>query len=610
MITPAPQDRATMGQFLRNKPQKYVLNFNTFVHGFYSPRYAFAPTATIVQQKKYPDVSFYQGVINWDMMRGMTDAVIIRAGQRNYVDTQFVRNWAESKARGMLRGVYWFYDGRMSPTAQADYLVSLIRYDLPEMEIIFDWETNYGGMYEGLPNVVAMMKRVEALLPGKQVAMYTGYYWFIQNSNPITHAAEYTYLKTKGLHLAWYTNDASLVKVPQPWSSIYLWQFGTPTEGAQYGCITPTIDMNYFNGTLSEFAARYGVTVTPPIGYGYTKTRINNSDVHIVKLQNFARAHVTKNSALTTVSSAAKSKAAKYAINGDGWANNRPLSLASSNGDLYNPVQFDGRPFINITSDGTIKASTINDNTSYNLVSGTRWSVKAGVNVFANDTDPEHVTELHPRSAIGYTADNKIILCVVDGRSATNRGVTLKELSTIMIEAGAWYAVEMDGGGSSALFVTDRIVNVPSDGAERAVINHLLLFEGAPMRYTATAIANNTKTRPNHNTLTDFNPSRYHPAGAIFSGDVLWIADAGNKDASQYVGDTWLQIGASEWVAVTHRGTKICTLVDNGTPPPATPSIYISHTFTDSLAVTQADGTVKNYNANFTVPNVEYKPQP
>lgn len=259
---PRAQDRGYMGQFLRALPE--VRNIHTFIHGLYKTRYAFAQSATIVQQKRFPDVSFYQGSINWNLMQTKTDTIIIRAGQNNWVDTEFNRNWVAAKVRGMKRGVYWFYDGRRSPIEQADLLVSLIKNDPPEMDIIFDWETNYGGAYEGIRNVVAMMKRVEMLMAGKYVTMYTGYYWFIQNSNPITHAAEYDYLKDKGLHLAWYTSDASLVKIPQPWSSLLLWQFGTPNEGALHGVITPTIDMNFFNGTLAEFAARYGAVTPPP----------------------------------------------------------------------------------------------------------------------------------------------------------------------------------------------------------------------------------------------------------------------------------------------------------------------------------------------------------
>ncbi len=261
MIT-RPTD-AYMGQFLQNQQERKI-NLNTFINGFSAPRYAFGMTAIITQEKNYPDVSFYQKVINYSLMRSMTDTIIVRAGQNNWIDSEFVRNWMNAK--GMKRGVYWFFDGRVTPQSQAEILVNLIKSDMPEMEIWIDWEHNYGGAYEGLKSVVAMMKRIEELLPSAVVGVYTGYYFFVQNSNSLTNAAEYTYLKNKPLWLAWYTSDASIVKIPAPWSSLLLWQFGTPAVGYDYGCGTLNLDMNYFNGSQAEFTERYGVTVTPPTG--------------------------------------------------------------------------------------------------------------------------------------------------------------------------------------------------------------------------------------------------------------------------------------------------------------------------------------------------------
>jgi hypothetical protein len=165
------------------------------------------------------------------------------------------------------------------------------------------------------------------------------------------------------------------------------------------------------------------------------------------------------------------------AINGDGWdGTNTPLSYAASEGNLYQPVQYDARPYINISSDNKINITHIPPTAPYNLISGTRYLVKDGKNFFATSTNPEHITELHPRTAAGYTVDGKLILCVVDGRSENSAGITLRDLATVMIDAGAFLALELDGGGSSAMCVNGAVVNVPSDGAERPVINHMIIY--------------------------------------------------------------------------------------------------------------------------------------
>jgi exopolysaccharide biosynthesis protein len=81
----------------------------------------------------------------------------------------------------------------------------------------------------------------------------------------------------------------------------------------------------------------------------------------------------------------------------------------------------------------------------------------------------------HPRTAVGTSWNGRFVYFVVaDGRRAVVPGLTLEELGRFMRdELGTCSAINLDGGGSSAMWVRDRIVNVPSDGPERKVGNHL-----------------------------------------------------------------------------------------------------------------------------------------
>lgn len=82
-----------------------------------------------------------------------------------------------------------------------------------------------------------------------------------------------------------------------------------------------------------------------------------------------------------------------------------------------------------------------------------------------------------PRSAVGVTEYGDYILAVVDGRQAHSKGCTLQEWAEILLnEFGAVNAINLDGGGSSALVVKDFLVNKPSDGKERAVGNALAIL--------------------------------------------------------------------------------------------------------------------------------------
>lgn len=87
----------------------------------------------------------------------------------------------------------------------------------------------------------------------------------------------------------------------------------------------------------------------------------------------------------------------------------------------------------------------------------------------------DHFTRApHPRTAIGLSADQQMLyLVVADGRREGAPGLTLPELARLMDDLGACTAVNLDGGGSSAMWVRDRIVNQPSDLIERPVANHL-----------------------------------------------------------------------------------------------------------------------------------------
>jgi len=72
-----------------------------------------------------------------------------------------------------------------------------------------------------------------------------------------------------------------------------------------------------------------------------------------------------------------------------------------------------------------------------------------------------------PRTAIGIGPRGRtLIIVVVDGRQPSSRGVTLYELSRLMIELGAERALNLDGGGCSEMVVPSLggVVNVPARG--------------------------------------------------------------------------------------------------------------------------------------------------
>lgn len=69
----------------------------------------------------------------------------------------------------------------------------------------------------------------------------------------------------------------------------------------------------------------------------------------------------------------------------------------------------------------------------------------------------------HPRTAIGYPNEHTLVMLVVDGRQGASAGVTIQELAQIMQDLGCVDAVNLDGGGSSAMVAAGEVVNIPTD---------------------------------------------------------------------------------------------------------------------------------------------------
>ena len=87
------------------------------------------------------------------------------------------------------------------------------------------------------------------------------------------------------------------------------------------------------------------------------------------------------------------------------------------------------------------------------------------------------VDGVQPRSAIGYNDKGDVIMMVVDGRQVDSRGVYLKELALLMSQFKCIEALNLDGGGSSALYVDGNLINRPIGlNAQREVMSSIAVI--------------------------------------------------------------------------------------------------------------------------------------
>ena len=107
------------------------------------------------------------------------------------------------------------------------------------------------------------------------------------------------------------------------------------------------------------------------------------------------------------------------------------------------------------------------------LVSDGQVRVRINEEVFFGSAIPN----THPRTAAGIRGDGTLLLVVVDGRQPVSRGVDLEQLAALLVDLGAEEALNLDGGGSSSLFVNGTLLNRPSGvTVEREVMSAIGVF--------------------------------------------------------------------------------------------------------------------------------------
>ena len=189
----------------------------------------------------------------------------------------------------------------------------------------------------------------------------------------------------------------------------------------------------------------------------------------------------------------------QIAINGDGffpWWSRSPMDYYPHVGDPVTPNGFsasygdryaDGLQ--NISPEPTLYISRRNEitfnnppNKIFHALSGDRMLIQGG-QIIPDLND----TEIDPRTAIGTNRNGRYIyLVVVDGRQPFySEGATFAELAGLLKDLGAFYAMSLDGGGSSTMVVEGDnrepvILNSPIDSyipmRERPVANHLGVY--------------------------------------------------------------------------------------------------------------------------------------
>lgn len=203
-----------------------------------------------------PDVSRWQGTIDFDKLKNQVPAIIIKATGSdggNYTDSMFARNRSEARRVG-LPAAFYHYKGAGSATDQANYMLGVIGALQPGEFIILDDENEgkvNGAFNREFNDVVKSATGLQKVTYSNQ-ARFQGADLNIPNGAPAI-VAKY------GANTGRREDSGAAPQVEG--LNIVCWQY---TSAARLDGITAnTVDMNVFYGSIDDFTALGAKGVVP-----------------------------------------------------------------------------------------------------------------------------------------------------------------------------------------------------------------------------------------------------------------------------------------------------------------------------------------------------------
>lgn len=209
-------------------------------------------------------------------------------------------------------------------------------------------------------------------------------------------------------------------------------------------------------------------------------TSVNNTDVYIADIQvssvEYLKTALAQNAygrnLKDTTSNMAQNAGAILAINGD-YYGFRDDGYVIRNGVLYRDVATANTDALVIYGDGTMGSANQSSVSAQELLDAGAWQVLSFGPVLVENgqvavAEGQEVSGKsmgsNPRTAIGMISPLHYIMVVSDGRTGEDVGLSLADLAQVMADAGATFAYNLDGGGSTTMWFNGQVINDPTSG--------------------------------------------------------------------------------------------------------------------------------------------------
>lgn len=219
------------------------------------------------------DVSHYQGAINWQSVKqaGTAFAFAKATDGGSDVDSQFKNNWQGMKSAGVIRGAYHFFEPTQDATAQANNFVRTVESLQPgDLPPVIDVEVNNGvSNSQMIDSVTTWLAIVQQSLNRTPMIYTMASFW---NAHLSSNFGDYP------LWVAHY-NVASPT-IPQGWSN---WEFWQHSQSGSVSGVTGSVDLDWFNGSLSDLMAFLKIPNIPAVTPTPTQQQTTVPQTYTVK---------------------------------------------------------------------------------------------------------------------------------------------------------------------------------------------------------------------------------------------------------------------------------------------------------------------------------------
>jgi GH25 family lysozyme M1 (1,4-beta-N-acetylmuramidase) len=432
----------------------------------------------IIKQPVVIDVSHWETIPDFALVEPQPILVLTKATEGlTFVDSTFTKYMGDLKKNKIHRGCYHFHRKLYKGLDQAKFFCETIRLHVDDQTILV-LDVEEGG--ESADQLQAWLIEVERQYPRNLIMIYSSKR--ILDPIPMT-TDQKAFFKRFPIWTAGYPANpdlytevhSSYIPDQTKYGPVWLWQY---TDQGLLKGIKERVDLNWIHPDLLTYlgeTTQDSITFPFPGVKRITGRRYGSNFYLTILDPAQVRFEVLCFENLAKPSRVSQERNAQMAWNGDGWDTrlpppHKPLDLAISNGKVIVPRKT-SKPSFDLQGAKIFHEGS----TGTQVFSGFRYIMLNG-SFPLNYGDDEYVTELHPRSAKGLDSHGNVMCFTCDGRSSSNRGMTLLEVYKVLREFECVTAFDHDSGGSSVEVLNGVVQNHPSDGIERSVVMTILAY--------------------------------------------------------------------------------------------------------------------------------------